>query len=164
TYKVLDEKTFRGQPSIRVKQTDATSSSYAYVSVDGNEKSISLLGFTDENFESYYTPGLLNKLNVNSGSSYEQTTTLSYESPLIKGEFVHNRKDTFKGFETITVPAGTYKTCKFESIDSVTTPDGLTEIDNDITWFAVEHGFEVKSISGKSTTELVEATINGTRV
>ncbi|MGR5150127.1 hypothetical protein ACQKP8_26725, partial [Photobacterium alginatilyticum] len=25
TYKVLDEKTFRGQPSIRVKQTDATS-------------------------------------------------------------------------------------------------------------------------------------------
>jgi len=171
-YKVLDEKPFKGQPSIRIQDTlteeSMTETSYNYYFVDSNEKSISFLGFTVDStlgsVETSLTPGSLTRFNLNSGSAYEQTTTMRVESALPDKDYINDSKITFKGFETITVPAGTYETCKFESSNSMTMPNGSTNKSNTISWIAVEHGFEVQSVEGKSTTKLVEATINGTKV
>jgi len=164
SYKVLDEMLFKGQSAVRVQVTDASSSAYTYFSVDENNKSYSLLGFTEGDIESYYTPGKLAKFNIKSGNAYEQTLTLIHESPKINSEFVYNHKTIFKGLESITVPAGTYNTCKFESNYSVTTPDGGSENLNYTMWYAVEYGFSVKLVSDKSTTELIEAKINGAKI
>ncbi|KXO10071.1 hypothetical protein AKG98_852 [Moritella sp. JT01] len=171
-YKVLDEKPFKGQPAIRIQDTlteeSMTETSYNYVFVDSNEKSISFLGNTTDtilgSIETSLTPGHLTKFNLNSGSAYEQTTTMRVESPSLDVDYINDSKITFKGFETITVPAGTYKTCKFEFNSSITMPDGSTDKINTISWIAVEHGFGVQSVEGKSTTRLVEVTINGTKV
>lgn len=69
----------------------------------------------------------------------------------------------FAGMETVTVPAGTFKSCRFEETVQATTL-GKTTTDISTHWVAFGSGLEVKTVAGTSTTELIAATINGSAV
>ena len=96
----------------------------------------------------------------------EQTYTMIEHDPLNPGDTVYDSVVKFVGIETITVPAGTYKTCKFEDKSTVTSSDGVTEADNTTTWYAVEHGIVVKNKVDDVDDDLVlvEASINGVKI
>ncbi len=163
-YKVLEDTVFRGQAATRIEVTNGTSSYYSYLSIDNNEKSVSQLGNKSDDVESYYEPAMTMKFNLNKGDSYEQTTTLISEASFGNFEFVYIEYTTFKGIETITVPAGSYKTCKFEINSSFTNPDGLTEESTYSSWYTAESGIPVQAVDEESTHKLVEADINGTKI
>ncbi|WP_028863861.1 hypothetical protein [Psychromonas aquimarina] len=164
-YKVLEDARYRGQPAIHQRLSKSTKLTDRYLFINTGEKSVSLLGEKVLKDESYYAPGYLVKFNVKKGGSYSQTVTMTEESSKPARETVSNIKTTFKGIETITVPAGTYKTCRFELNSSVTKPDGLTKKLNSSVWYAVKHGVKVQSKDNAgSITKLIKGDINGTKI
>ena len=168
SFEVMDVAQYKGQEAIRVY--DKTNNYNEYISVDSSNKSHTLLGVIDgdpgPNLEKYYSPGLKTKFDLNAGESYEQTYTMIEHDPLNPGDTVYDSVVKFVGIETITVPAGTYKTCKFEDKSTVTSSDGVTEADNTTTWYAVEHGIVVKNKVDDVDDDLVlvEASINGVKI
>lgn len=69
----------------------------------------------------------------------------------------------FLGLESVTVPAGTFKSCKFTETDTSTVA-GNTTTNSSTHWVAVGSGIEVKAVAGDSTTQLLSAKINGSAI
>ncbi|WP_028864579.1 hypothetical protein [Psychromonas aquimarina] len=165
SYKVLEDTRYRGQPAIHFRVTESAKLTENYIFINTGEKTVSVLGQKTANGESYYVPGRLSKFNLNKGDSYEQTVTETEVLSESTNETVTNIKTTFTGFETVTVPAGTYKTCKFEYNASITMPDGLTQKFTASMWYAAEHGLPVQSADSNGTLKkLIKADINGVKI
>ncbi len=61
---------------------------------------------------------------------------------------------TYLGREAVTVAAGTYEACKFETTSGPTTAPSTN-------WYLVGKGIHLKSVSGASTTEATSVRFNG---
>ena len=107
-----------------------------------------------------FDPAREQRFDLNPGESYTQTFTQTVETELpsfggasIPGQdpVVSERTvtTTYQGRETITVPAGTFETCKF------TDSDGGTQ------WLSVGDGLPVKTEADGDESVLISATING---
>jgi len=111
-----------------------------------------------------HTPGILARFNLGKGQSYSQSyntdVTTNVGGFKITDSTQTDMKTTYLGTESITVPAGTFKTCKFSSSRTVTTQAGPTS-DNTTTWFAVGHGQLIKEVSDDTSTTLLSGTVNG---
>jgi hypothetical protein len=112
--------------------------------------------------KSVFTPPFLNRRytlapgeSTTSTSTMVTTTTLTGMPPTTQTTS-HTQTDRYLGQESVTVPAGTFNACKFETA-------------NQTTWEAVGRGVMVKSISldssgGTTTMQLTAGSINGTPI
>ncbi|WP_299022882.1 hypothetical protein [uncultured Photobacterium sp.] len=162
SFSVMETTQFRGQQAIKVN--DEISGFNTYYSLDSSDKSYSILGVMDGDTEWYYTPGQQNKFDLNAGESFEQTYTKITVLPEQTADVVFDSVNKFIGIETITVPAGTYKTCRFEAKNTVTLPSGLKQQVNLTAWYAVRYGIQVKYEVDGVADELIEATIDGMKI
>lgn len=71
-----------------------------------------------------------------------------------------SRTTTYIGREQVTVPAGTYDTCRMEETGTL---DGMGDAAT-TNWWGVGSGVLIKSTSDGTTTELISATVNGTGI
>ena len=124
-------------------------------------------------------PYVETRFGLAAGASFTETYTLSSDLTTPSGTHLTSTQTstktiTFVGIEFVTVPAGTFKSCKF--VETGTTrlggPGGTVITDPVSTqWVSVGSGIPVKGISQKflpsgavsstDTTELTSATING---
>ena len=73
------------------------------------------------------------------------------------------RKTTYRGVETIVVPAGTFQACRFETVNEVVS--GGYEVEGlEIIWLGVNSGVMIQEDSGDPLTVLVSGTINGQKL
>jgi hypothetical protein len=110
-------------------------------------------------------PERVERFDLSAGESYPQnysivSTTQVMGFPIsVTSEY--ESQVTFKGMESVTVPAGTFNTCRFETTGKVTalgttTPSALT-----INWLTVDSGVSVRTESAGDITVLVSGTIDG---
>jgi hypothetical protein len=83
------------------------------------------------------------------------TTTNGVAGAPVTGEETLTTTLTFLGTETVTVPAGTFLTCKTHELEA-----GATE--PTITWRMAGYGATVKATTGSTTQTLSAITVNGT--
>lgn len=161
--------TFNGQSvlhSTSTMSTDGTpfaGSSTSYFTVDVDAKRSNTVGTLVETTSpvaitssTIIHPGILMRFDLATNQSYSQTytsiTTTTTAGASNEVEVVTNVVTTFKGMETITVPAGTYSACRFEVVET-----GMVGT----RWVAANKGMELRFTSGTATTELVSSTVNG---
>lgn len=99
-------------------------------------------------------------LTVGSSSQTASSTGVSFApAAAAASSFATSVKLTFVGFETVTVPAGTFvDACKF-SQDLMTATQRTT-----VRWIARGSGVMLRSVSGSTTQELASATLDGVTV
>jgi hypothetical protein len=126
------------------------------------------------------SPSIETRFGLAPGAGFTQTSTLSSDLTTPSGAHLlstqrSTKTVTFVGIEFVTVPAGTFKACKF--IESGTTTLGGAPAGTVITdplstqWVSVGSGIPVKgliqefsrtgAVISTETTELTRATING---
>jgi hypothetical protein len=157
-FEVVEQTDFKGQPAIKVTDADGMQGFY---SVDNVNKSVTFLGIIWNSFEYYGVPagsGDTQRFDLNKGEIYDQTYTMRDNN---NKETVIDKNITFDGFETLIVPAGTYKACKFTTTGTKTKHDGTKSNISSSEWIAVEYGITIKN---DSEGELVAATINGLQI
>jgi hypothetical protein len=112
-------------------------------------------------------PGMTEQFNLNAGESYTQTYSITTAMQVMGfpvntvTDFVN--KVTFKGIETITVPAGTFKTCRMET-SSKSTVLGTSVTGLSTSWITVDTGVSVRTEASGDISELVSGSINGTAI
>jgi hypothetical protein len=108
-------------------------------------------------------PEMLNSLDLDEGGSYDQDYTVHTQSdiapfPLPDAQVSSTRTD--QGRESVTVPAGTFDTCKIRE-EATNTINGQSSNAVSTSWYAVDTGVLVKNVAGTTTSELISAAING---
>lgn len=107
-------------------------------------------------------PFLLRRFDLSSGNNFTQSYTIKTETnpsfSTIPDQSA-TAKITFVGMERISVPAGSFNSCKFTT---ETTIGGSTTTSTE--WFATGNGTSLRTLSGNTDSVLVSATINGTQV
>ena len=115
-----------------------------------------------------YKPGRLMRFDLNKGQSYTQA--YSYDVHSNGGTTVDNSRrysesvesrTIFQGIKTITVPAGTFKTCQFKTEDAITRDDGGIEMNGPTIWIGVGNGMLIRSGAAESFKVLESGVING---
>ncbi|WP_331344215.1 hypothetical protein [Cellvibrio sp. UBA7661] len=178
---VKGSATFNGKSAIEsVSQTHATgdapsiSTTKNYFKVDNSAKRFSYYGSqvdTTAPVASSSTltiaPERIERFDLNAGESYTQkysitstvqvlgfpaTVTSDYDSTV-----------TFKGTESVTVPAGTFDACRFET-NTKSTTSNITTTSVYINWVTVNSGVSIKTESEGDVTELVSGSINGSAI
>ncbi|WP_432459659.1 TapB family protein [Agarivorans sp. QJM3NY_25] len=165
--KVIEETTYRSQPALLAQTTENNVTDNAYLFIDEGNKEQIMLGETDNANENElsYTPGTSMRFDVDKGDIHRQTITMIVNnSSGVDQEFVINISSEFQGFENITVPAGSFKTCKFEQNYSMTLPDGSPADSKAIIWYAANYGVEVQVSNDGTISKLVEAELNGVKM
>ncbi|HEY7884084.1 MAG TPA: hypothetical protein VIC08_03955 [Cellvibrionaceae bacterium] len=97
-------------------------------------------------------PGRLSRYDLSIGESYSQTFTSTTQVMGFDVSTPISFTTTFVGIEDVTVPAGTYSACRFETDEG----GQLTTH-----WFAVQTGVELKVVSGGDETIFIGGSING---
>jgi hypothetical protein len=136
-------------------------------------------GFYKTYTEISFKPGLRMRYNLAAGDSYEfaNKSFIHNETWDIDGighEVKDYEEDTnheviYRGIEIITVPAGTYRACRFEKhVTKFPEGSGSISLDPVIEWYGVGSGVLIKQESsgpdGFAVTKLLSATINGVSV
>lgn len=108
-------------------------------------------------------PSRLYRFDLAAGESYvqeyEETIETSFPGFNDTEQATVRVITTFKGIESVTVPAGTFQACKFvENLSDG--PFATTTME----WFGVGNGMLLKSVDDDETSELVSATINGAAI
>ncbi|WP_211242940.1 hypothetical protein [Sinimarinibacterium sp. CAU 1509] len=147
---------------------NSTSATKSYGDLDGNtyktygvitESTVSGTAFT---MTVWNEPPRETRYALDPGQSYSQTYTIKSETPLspfpIPDQSV-TTTTTYVGRETVTVPAGTFATCRFSETDA--TVSGSTTTTN---WIAVDSGLLIKAVSEGDESVLISAKINGVAV
>ena len=113
------------------------------------------------------TPAMEDRFALSKGQSSTQSYQTRTEGSVMGFPYSTTTDQTktkkFAGMETVTVPAGTFKSCRFEETVQATTL-GKTTTDISTHWVAFGSGLEIKTVAGTSTTELLAANINGSAV
>ena len=186
---VLGTATFKGRQATESKsvvkarsatnpQINSDSITYTYTGLTDNNTTLLVYGVVpDATTESGVTvqatisqdPPKEDRFNLTAGQSYSHSYVQTTETKssfggtqlptqTITTNVVDNR--TYVGRESITVPAGTFETCKFTQTTSF---DG-TNSGTSTTWISVDHGFFVKSVAGDTENVIVSLSINGNKV
>ena len=186
---VLGTATFKGRQATEsksvVKARSATnpeinsdSITYTYTGLTDNNTTLLVYGVVpDATTESGVTvqatisqdPPKEDRFNLTAGQSYSHSYVQTTETKssfggtqlptqTITTNVVDNR--TYVGRESITVPAGTFETCKFTQTTSFDGNNSGTST----TWISVDHGFFVKSVAGDTENVIVSLSINGNKV
>lgn len=117
----------------------------------------------------------LTRFNLEPGESY--TTTTVWRSRSLSrtnnDPATENRTEgptieltqttTYLGREWVTVPAGTFETCRFDFVISSET-EGHQGTGEGTINYAVDYGFRIRNTAENSISELVSATVNGVLV
>jgi hypothetical protein len=181
TVEVKGNATFNGKSAIEsISQTDVTgavpssSSTKSYYNVDTSAKRTTYYGtiVTVATPVAVTTtvkslPERIERYDLAANESYTQTYSLESSSVVLgfpvttTTEFTS--KTTFKGIETVTVPAGSFEACRMESINSSTTL-GTSATSTSINWFTKDQGMLVRAEADGDITELVSGTFNGVAI
>ncbi len=110
-----------------------------------------------------YQPARLQPYDLQAGESSEQQFTVVRENSLsgTVSESVQLKR-RFAGIETLTLPAGTFETCRFEVEESVAS--GQKATDAPVLreqWLDRNSGVIVKSIDAQGVAELLQGEVNG---
>ena len=117
--------------------------------------------------EIQFKPGQLFRYDLQPGQSYLSRFSIRSRTKTPDGTLKDNTKykvrTRYIGRETVRVPAGKFKACKFKS---TTTVNQLGfEFTNERTfWQATKTGVEVKTMDENGMNELVSATLNGKKL
>jgi hypothetical protein len=112
-----------------------------------------------------FEPPFLQRFDLDRGQSYSQVNSLTFR--LSNGMTLggaDRRTSTYVGRETVTVPAGTFSTCRFDYTDTEQDENGQT--DSGTVWYHVGTGILIRSYAERDgedpeTDELLSATIDG---
>ena len=112
-----------------------------------------------------HNPGILSRFDLNKGQAFSQSynTEITTKFPGFNNteSTQTDLGTTYLGQVSVTVPAGTFKACKFNE-QSTTTVAHLPPISNTTTlWFAVGTGVLIKSVGDEDSSQLLSGTING---
>jgi hypothetical protein len=178
---VVGERGFQGQKALLINSETQTTqnglevmgTSEFYMDAQLNNKRAVWLGTNDKTFidgvptglvESTYEPGWLDRYDLKPGESYTQEYVENYISDtgqlVIEGRSEVRLETRYVGVVSVTVPAGTFDACKFETVSTV------TEQGNEFTgwrnyWVGVGFGLQVKDEAEWGGYEMMSGTING---
>lgn len=152
----------------------STSTTKSYFKIDAGAKRFSYYGSivdtsapVSSSSTLTITPERIERFDLNAGESYTQIYSIS-SAIQVMGFPVSTITEfeslvTFKGVESITVPAGTFNACRFEtSATSVTLGTTTTTVSTN--WITVDSGVSVRTESAGDITELISGTINGNAI
>lgn len=119
--------------------------------------------------EFVYEPPLLSRYDLEVGQSYSNDTTQTTETTVnFAGTSETNTSTqsfqsttTYIGRALISVPAGSFDTCRMDTESSSTDANGQSTTGSSTNYFAVGTGVLVRNESGDSVTELQGGSING---
>ncbi len=191
TYTVGGMTTFDGRTAIEVTdfqengEGDAAYSftSMDYFQVDTTNSRFSYLGYVEEDggftYREYLRPAFVLRFDLNPGDSYTQSFTVFGEDSSPDGtvnsySYEETLTISYVGRENVTVPAGTFETCKF-SIDYRESEAGtVTSTADEFVYVGVGNGIDgilqegtFSNTDGTTETyrsELLSASINGTPI
>ena len=153
--------------------TDTEVKSYQTASASGETTQHGVTGRTAQTvagfsisttFKTVFTPPWVNRqFTMTAGQtitqSYTGTTTVTSLAGTTSSTATTNQSLRFVGIESVTVPAGTFSSCKFEQWDN-TSPANVTT-----SWLAVGNGALVKSVGvsaeGTQTISATALVLNG---
>lgn len=171
--------TFNGKSATEsVSQTQATgvapstSTTKSYFKVDAGTKRFSYYGSIVDvsapiasSSTLTINPERTERFDLAAGESYSQSYSITTSSQVmgfpVNVVSDHENQVTFTGMETITVPAGTFNTCRFETTGTTTTLGTTTAAALSINWLTVNSGVSIRTESAGDISELVSGTING---
>lgn len=154
SYTVTRQTTFNGESAVELTYDDGYSD---YLRVDAQNQRVLSIGSQDSFETCTYDPPLEFSFGLSAGESRTQQITQSCsEAEPIEATVTTN----YVGPERITVPAGTFDTCRFRQTFAAS---GFTfSID---TWISSGSGIEIQidsdGFGGEFSEVLVEASING---
>ncbi|MEN0037320.1 MAG: hypothetical protein AAGC78_09635 [Cellvibrio sp.] len=178
---VKGSATFNGKSAVESASTTqatgdapSTSTTKSYLKVDNNTKRFSYYGSIVEttapiasSSELTITPERIERFDLAAGESYTQSYSIGTKTVVMGFPVTvtseHESTVTFKGTESVTVPAGTFNTCRFET-STKTTASGATSTGVSTTWITVNTGVSVRTEADGDVTELVSGTINGNAI
>ena len=158
---MVGDTEFEGRPATEVfiSDPDGTPDANEYYQIDFETPSVNFIADinlqgTDDTARS--NPGDLLRFDLEPGESYEHSSTYSSSED---GSDTYTARITYVGRETISVPAGTFETCHFETED-LASGYQLTQ------WYGVDNGIEIAEESSDPgepvvREELLFAEING---
>lgn len=173
--------TFNGASTIEsVSQTQATgaspstSTTKSYLTVDASAKRFSYYGSIVDATAPYaisstitINPARLERFDLNAGESYTLNYNINTATQVlgfpVNTVTEYSSTVTFKGIETISVPAGSFSACRIETSNE-TTSQGTTINSLSVNWISVDTGISVRTEADGDITELVSATINGNAI
>ncbi len=181
---VTGPTSFNGQQTIRTDGTTDSSSSAGNYSTQtetfssmeaaamrfrsyGVNTSTTVSGFTVTT-RSTIEPAMLSRYDLAAGQSHSQSytvTTVTDTGGFGSTTTVVNTDETttYVGRETVTVPVGSFDTCRFDSSYSRTV-DGSTATETASNWFEVGSGVLIRNMAEGDRTEFTGGTLNGTPV
>jgi len=110
-----------------------------------------------------FIPGMLQRFDLAVDESYSQEFDVVTEIEIMGESFTARstlrRTTTYRGVETINVPAGTFQVCRFETVNEVVIGDSEVE-GFEIIWLGVNSGVMIQEDMGSPLTVLVSGTIN----
>jgi hypothetical protein len=181
TVEVKGNATFDGKAAIEsVSQTEVTgatpssSSTKSYFKVDASAKRTTYYGTIATvtapiagTTTVKSLPERIERYDLAANESYSQTYSLESSSVVfgfpITSVTEFTSKTTFKGIETVTVPAGTFEACRMESTDSSTTL-GTSVTSTSTNWISTNQGMLLRTEASGDITELVSGTLNGVAI
>ena len=182
-HKVGGRTTFNGK-SVRQMISDiisinpaATSQTTLFFSTNLAKKRSRNHGVITENFSPAsgsitvkFIPGMLQRYDLAVDESYSQEfdVVAEIEVPGLPGgsfptRSTLKRTTTYRGVETIEVPAGTFQVCRFETENEVVVGDYEGEA-FEIIWLGVNSGVMIQEDVGGPLLVLVSGTINGQKL
>ena len=180
TQNVVGQRTFQGQSALRMdSETSVTqngvetvATAETYVEIQVNKKRVINLGGSGETIvdgvpsgsvDLVFDPGQLTRFDLTPGQSYTQDYTVRSTTDTGQGTFTDNSEQTLKtvyvGVVPITVPAGDFDACQFESTTTVM-QQGVQISSSRTFWLAVNDGLQLKEINDGGTTEMLSGSIN----
>lgn len=112
-------------------------------------------------------PEMVEPYNLSAGASYSQTYTITTAIQVlgfpVTSQTGFEKQLTFKGIESVNVPAGTFDACRIETT-SKTNVLGTVSTVVSTNWISVGSGVSVKAEASGDITELVSGTINGVAI
>ena len=153
--------------------TSIRSTSISYAVPDNAKKRFTNLGGEGETFLNgslgggstvEFMPGQLTRFDLAPGKSYTQNYTIKSTNTFggMKNSSSQAVKQTttYIGVVTITVPAGTRKTCKFSEVTTITI-QGFSIEDIRTIWYAVGSGVQIQEENESSKTQLISGKLDG---
>lgn len=178
---VKGSTTFNGNTVTEsVSQTQATgdapstSTTKSYFTVNASAKRFSYYGSIVDTSAPFVssstltiTPARTERFDLSAGESYTQTYAIATSSQVmgfpISTTTNFETNITFKGTESVTVAAGNFNTCRFESSTTSTTL-GVTSNSLSTYWVTVDSGISIRTEADGDITELVSGSINGNAI
>lgn len=168
SYTIAREVTFNGNTASELAYSDG---SLEYLRAEPSNQRVLIFGSASDGITTTFNPPFEFPLGLSAGQSRTQTITVTVAGSGLNETVTVTNTFTYSGRERISVPAGSFDSCKFS--ETSTYPTGWDggdfgfALDADI-WFAVGNGLtvrdDVRDEFGSFLSELQNASINGQTV